>query len=465
MANAKYFIGASLVAAVVVATPLVISKQIDSKFEDNQRIFAEHGFKQTLLSKSGYLKGTRTFSLEINDAKKARDFLLDALVARNAQYQLFAQSLKEQSDEGINDALNGLTFNGELITSQLLPSDAMVSLTLAKLPTSLQDEIVNDPKASKVFLPLIDKGIFGVDMTFSNDEKLKSIKLKDIKENIQVEEGVIDVDTSGNMLALNEQSGSIHGTFGIQKQNLGIKAPDFTMQSNLENFVYLFDYKDDLNNKGNLSIGKYSFATKDAYSDIKFSMGAMKITSNAEEVKKEWAVKADYSLSNLVFNNQALSETFNLETLLANLSLQGVESESIKKIQTDYNALILNPQGGGEQALMEDFVALVRHGILFDFNIGLKALSGTFALKDVTINSTLKIDKNDFNDQQSPLALIGLLDVTSKVKIHKDDQATLEALQVTSPQEFARGKVEGDYLVYDIAFKKGALSVNGQMLN
>jgi len=465
MANAKYFIGASLVAAVVVATPLVISQQIDSKFEENQRIFAENGFKQTLISKSGYLKGTRTFSLEINDAKKARDFILNALVARNVQYKLFAQSLKEESDEGINDALNGLTFNGELVTSQLLPSDAMVSLTLAKLPTSLQDEIANDPKASHVLLPLIDKGVFGVDMTVSSDEKLKSIKLKDIKEHIQIEEGVIDVDTSGNILALNESAGSVHGTLGIQKQNLGIKAPDFMMQSNLENFVYLFDYQDDLNNKGNLSIGKYSFATKDAYSDIQLSTGAMKITSNAEDVKKEWMVKADYSLNNLVFNNQALLETFKLETLIANLSLSGLASESIKKIQADYNALVLNPEGGSEQALMDDFIILVRHGVILDLNIGLKALSGTFALKDITISSTLKIDQNDFSDQQSPLALIGLLDVTSKVKIHKDDRATLEALQITSPEEFARGKADGDYLVYDITFKKGMLSLNGQMLN
>jgi len=75
-----------------------------------------------------------------------------------------------------------------------------------------------------------------------------------------------------------------------------------------------------------------------------------------------------------------------------------------------------------------------------------------------------KSQKTDFSDQQSPLALIGLLDVTSKVKIHKEDRATLEALQLTAPQDFELGRAEGDYFVYDVTFKQGVISVNGQII-
>ncbi len=463
MANAKYLIGASIVAAAIVATPLVISKQIDSKLEDNQRLLEKNGFKQEIISKSGYLTGKRTFTLEISDAKKARDFMLDALVAKNAQYKLFAQNLKDETNAGINEAFNGLGFKGEMLTSHLFPSDAKVSLTLAKLPQVTQEEIAKDPKASGVVLPLLDKGIFGVDMTFSSDEKLKALKLKDIKESIHVEEGTIDVDTQGHTLSLNERAGIVHGVVGIQKQNLGVKATDFTVQSNLENFLYTFDYQDDLNNKGELSLEHYAFDTKDAYSAVSFSIGAMKVTSSAEDVRKEWSLKADYALNNLSFTN-ALAEEVKLNTLLANLSLKGLQSESIKKIQADYNAMVLAPENGGEKALIDDFVALVRHGMVFDFNIGLKALSGTLALKDVSINTTLQIAKNDFSDQQSPLALVGLLDVTSKLKIHKEDRATLEALQLTAPQDFELGRAEGDYFVYDVTFKQGVISVNDQII-
>jgi len=35
---------------------------------------------------------------------------------------------------------------------------------------------------------------------------------------------------------------------------------------------------------------------------------------------------------------------------------------------------------------------------------------------------------------------------------------------LTSAEDFALGRAEGDFLVYDLALKKGAVSVNGQAL-
>jgi hypothetical protein len=154
MSKTKYLVISSVVVAALAATPLFVSQKVDSTIEANKTLLEKNGFKQEILSKSGYLSSKRAFSLEVTDAKKARDFLLAQLVEKNAQYKLFAQSLQEESNEGINQAFDGLKFKGEMTNSNLLPSDVKVSLSLDQLPKSIQEELANDKAASDVILPI-----------------------------------------------------------------------------------------------------------------------------------------------------------------------------------------------------------------------------------------------------------------------------------------------------------------------
>ncbi len=144
MANVKYLVIAGLVVAGIASTPLIISKTIDSKIEANRVVLEKNGFKQEILNKSGYFESKRIFSLEVIDAQKARDFLLDKLVEKNAQYKLFAQSMKSGTKEEMNDAFNGLSFKGEMTNSNLFPSDSKISLALDKLPTSIHKELTDN---------------------------------------------------------------------------------------------------------------------------------------------------------------------------------------------------------------------------------------------------------------------------------------------------------------------------------
>ena len=195
MSKTKYLVISSVVVAALAATPLFVSQKVDSTIEANKTLLEKNGFKQEILSKSGYLSSKRAFSLEVTDAKKARDFLLAQLVEKNAQYKLFAQSLQEESNEGINQAFDGLKFKGEMTNSNLLPSDVKVSLSLDQLPKSIQEELANDKAASDVILPLLARGVLAVDMTFTSDQKLKDLTLKDIKEEIKAEGATLNIDT------------------------------------------------------------------------------------------------------------------------------------------------------------------------------------------------------------------------------------------------------------------------------
>ncbi len=117
-----------------------------------------------------------------------------------------------------------------------------------------------------------------------------------------------------------------------------------------------------------------------------------------------------------------------------------------------------------DKVLIDDFVALINHGVKIDLGIVLQGLSGEIDLKDVSIETTLEIAKNNYTDKQSPLAILNLLDISAKVKLHKEDKQTLEALSFAAPEDFAYGKIEGDFFIYDIKMKEGELSVNGKVV-
>lgn len=463
MSKTKYLVISSVVVAALAATPLFVSQKVDSTLEAHKILLEQNGFKQEILSKSGYFTGKRTFSLEVVDAKKARDFLLTQLVEKNAQYKLFAQSLKDETNTGINQAFDGLKFKGEMTNSNLLPSDAKVSFSLDQLPKSLQEELANDKAVSDAILPLLTRGVLAVDMTFSSDQKLKDLKLRDIKEEIKAEGATLSIDTEKQLLTLNERGGIVQGSIGVGKQNLGVSGDMFLLKSELKDFIYNFNYKDDLNNQGDISIGKYALEINDEYTNVKFDLGSLKAKSSVEDVKKDLQVKADYTLDNIAVVNSA--DDIKVEKLFAKLFLRGINADTMKKVQADYNTLLLGTTPIDDKVLIDDFVALVNHGVKIDLGIAFKGLSmDMLSLKDVSVDTTLEIPQNNYSDKQSPLALIGLLDITSKVKVHKDDRKMLEEMGLTSVEDFALGKPEGDFFIYEIAMKKGAISVNGQVI-
>lgn len=463
MSKIKYLVISSVVVAALAATPLVISQKVDSSLETNKTMLEKNGLKQDILSKEGYFTSKRAFSLEIVDAKKVRDFLLSTLVEKNVQYKLFAESLKAETDGSINESLDGLKFNGEITNSNLLPSDVKVSLSLNQLPRSLQEAIVNDKAASDAILPLLTRGVLALDMTFGSDQRLKDVKLKDIKEEINAEGTILSIDTAKQMLTLSEHGGVVEGALGVGKQKFGINSDMFVFKSELQDFIYNFSYQDDLNNKGDIKIGKYAFEINDEYTNVKFDLGALKAKSSVEDVKKDLQIKADYALDDIIVNNS--SADLKLNKLFAKLFLRGINSDTMKKVQADYNTLLLGATPLDDKVLVDDFIALVNHGATLDLGIAVQGLSVEMLnLKDVSVDTKLVIAQNNYSDKQSPLALIGLVDITSIVKVHKDDRATLESLGLTSAKDFALGRAEGDFFIYEIAMKKGALSVNGQTI-
>jgi hypothetical protein len=460
MAKTKYLVAGALIVGALAATPLVISSMVDKEIENTKVLLEKNGFKQEIKSKSGYFSALRTFSLEVVDASKARNYLLDILVEKNEQYKIFAQSMKEIEASEINGAFNGLSFRGEMQNSNLFPADSHMSLILDRLPHSIQAELTKDKEASSIVLPLLTRGVFALDMSFDTRQKLKSLKVRDMKESISSDGTVLDIDTADQTLALSEEGGVVKGLVGVKRQNIGVNSEAFSLKSQLSDVLYDFNFKDDFNNKGKLDIGKYTLEVKEIGTKTQFAMGAFKANSILEEVGKSLGLKVDYTLNDVTFSDDY--DTIALQKFVAMMKFSGVSTDKIKTLRNHYNALLLNSNTPTDEVLIADFVGLVNDGIMIDLNFAAQGLKAQTPLRDVSIETKIEIPKNAYNDTQSPLALVGLIDISAKVKIHKEDRAMLESLQITVPEDFALGRAEGDFFLYDITMKKGVVSVNGK---
>ncbi len=316
-------------------------------------------------------------------------------------------------------------------------------------------------------MPLIAKGVLAVDMTFGSDIRmqkitLKTFKVRDIKENIKIKEANFDIDALNQTLNLDEKDGLVNGVVGIQKQNFSLSSEILLLKSELENLKYNFAYKDDFNNKSDLQAGKYAFEMAEAYSHVIFSLGGLRAISSIEEVDKNLYAKADYTINAIEFVSEV--DAVKLDKLLVKLDLRNLHSEMMKKLQEDYRMMVLGEGAPSDQVLIDNFIALINHGVKIDLGVAFQGLSGEINLKDVSIDTTLEIAKNNYTDKQSPLAILNLLDISAKVKLHKEDKQTLEALSFAAPEDFAYGKIEGDFFIYDIKMKEGELSVNGKVV-
>ena len=268
----------------------------------------------------------------------------------------------------------------------------------------------------------------------------------------------------GHKLSLNSEKETLQGILSIAEQSIK-SAGDAPVgiDSVLNDFVYRFDYKDDFNNKGDLTLGSYALSLRDGENDFNMTLGKVIANNSVETLQKELSAKANYRFDGITVMDGWNSAK--VEQLGLTLFLRGLEVATVKKLQTDYNALVLGTEVITDQMLVDDFLALIHHGLKLDMGMKVKGLQfDMLSLKDSGMDVSFEIAKNTFSDQQNPLALIGLLDVNAKVRMHKNDRALFEALGITAAEDFALGKAEEDFFVYDISMKKGVISVNGKVI-
>ena len=104
-----------VIAGALGVTHMVVSNSTDKKIEAYKAMLANHGLKQEITKKEGYFVTKRDFTLEVVDASKVMNFLLDKLVEKNQQYILLVKIIQEPPKPAvINAATHGLTCPPEM---------------------------------------------------------------------------------------------------------------------------------------------------------------------------------------------------------------------------------------------------------------------------------------------------------------------------------------------------------------
>ena len=465
MKNGKTIVIISVVAAALGVAPMVISSFTDKKIEEYKAMLANNGFKQEITKKEGYFVTKRDFTLEVVDASKAMNFLLGKVVEKNKQYDALVKVIKEEiKPDDVNVAFNGLKFRGQMEHSNLLPADRKASLIWDRLPSSVTDE---DTK--KIMNPLLARGVFAFDIAFDASHAIKQVVARDIKEKIAVdEENTIDINTVGHKLDLSVGSDVTKGRLEFGKQFLQASSKDpyeGNVSSDLEKMVYNFSVKDDFNGEGDLTLGKYSFVAGDGDEQTFFGLNGAKASSKVQDKNDKVQMVVDYFFDGLTFSDSM--EKFGLQALNVKIGIDGLTTSRLKKIQQAYNGVVMqtgsNMSAEQQKALEGDVVGLINDGMKLTLNVGLKGLTSPMtAIKDGIVDATFEIPKNSFNKGQGPFALLSLLDASAKIKIHKEDRATLEAFGLLPKRYFELGVAKDEYVAYDLVMKQGKLTLNGQ---
>ena len=479
-----------VIAVALGVTPMVVSNSTDKKIEAYKAMLANHGLKQEITKKEGYFVTKRDFTLEVVDASKVMNFLLDKLVEKNQQYILLVKTIQESSKpEEINAVLNGLKFRGEMEHCNLLPADRKVSLIWDRLPNSVANE-----EAKKIINPLLARGVFAWDITLDKERTLKQIAARDIKEKIifDDEQHTLDINTVGHKLDISNESNITKVRLELGKQLFEMfskdKPEEGNISSNMEKLVYNFNIKDDFNSDGSLHIGKYHLVVniKEA-EEVKeaeeFGFGNFKVTSKVQEEGDGISIHSRYGIEELFFNGR--ENNFKLHDFSAAFMIDGFKTERMKRLQKASNTFLLNVVEAGdskekflenyaEEDLMnlgKDLYGIVNDGISITLSSTMTGFKSqdkntTQEIKNMQLDVIAKLPKNDYKSMNSNnlLALLSLLDINIKVKIHKDDRILVEKTEPSSKRYLDLGIEKDDYFIYELIMKNSAFMLNGQPL-
>lgn len=440
------------------ATPYVISLASDRVFEESIARFEKEGFVYEPLSKEGYLRTKRTFTLELKDGANLKSFL-QALSPKSG-WNAF---LEEMSKEEVAYMFQGVKVHGDLRYSNILPKESLLTLTLKQLPSGMQRALLEKKELSQSIASLLDGGVLGVKFLLNSDQQIKKIILNDIAQTLHVEDETLKIEALGHELSFDNNDASFSGVAKIGKHHFSYASSSFALQSQLNALKYRFHIDNDFNHQGTLGFDAMRFEMAQMGVDhMQFSLGKTDATSAMRELNEELELDAKYTLRDIAFADTL--DELTLEGLNATLALRGINAKSVKILRDDYSALMQGATPPSDEVMIEHIMNFINHGIRGNLLLELKGLKSLIALKQTTIDTQIVLPKNSYSNAQSPLELLELIEVLARVKLHQDDKKTLENLEMALPEEFALGVREGDFFLYDIELKKGQMSINGKIL-
>jgi len=458
MKKTSLIIVALLLAAIAVL-PIVGNKFMQNYVEDTLGNIDAHGLKLlTLKTDASYLSTKKHFEFVIEDSS---EFV--AYMNAHAHTQLPTQT---QSD--LDGTVLGLDVSYSNIPFAKSIHFALYPLKLSKVVSdALKTEDINFYEQFSQFLK--HKGLLYYGEYNLINSKFKSY-VKDIDEHYALQ-NASDVNITlkgvsfkgeGDILApqkLVTELKTLRFEAAQKETHAKLLVKDFEA---MNHFVSWSDYTNAA------AFEKIEFVIEGTQDDVNISAEALQSSSNAALKHQRVAMHSKTSLKRLLISSKQLNVAvtkFHENASITDIALKPFERLSAL-IEDTQNTNIMAQQ----QAMQEDTLALLGEGLkirIDDISLENVTLNHTQKLGGLKINLDLNVKKDaDLlkKMQQSPLLLLANMDMDSKVMLSETLYKLLLQNSPMAQQITAYAKKERNSVVFDIAFHKAKLQVNGKTL-
>ena len=410
------------------------------------------------------------FTLQAADETKVRAFLFKKFTAMLPKsYNASLNPLKQEFLNVKRESLVGLEFDMKVIDTD---EGAKLEVILTKLPSKLQKNLENAPKA-KWFKDILDKGAFAYELSMDKKGTVNGIALKDIKEHIEIDKStVVDAEVSGVWAKF---SGDVNAKFTMQEAvkiiSLNVKDNNTFLGLTVNNIKGNVEQTTPFDQVASSSIERITFDMEKRNKFIKFLMNGIAVQTKTESkdgfINSTIAVdvhKADYKLTRRgKVQADAVVDDFKF-------SLTGKHISKKAALALQDLSVSANPQAD-MGALMVAMESMLKSGLSLDVDaLNVKKLGFAtpflkLELKDFAFNLHAQLKENSLNmNMGSPMQYIPFIRVNARLALNSEDLDKLVAMQPMAGMLVNMKKVEGDLAVFELVFENGQVTVNGNAL-
>lgn len=451
-----------VVVVAALAVPFYMQTKLKGELTQTQALLANNGVKIDNLVISGYFTSKVSMNYIITDGAKLKDFLFERVQQIDPSFQTLFPMNDDQTNEIINQMLNGTTFEGQMVISNLFPANSHIVVSLVKFSDEGMKEIEKDQELSDFLLPLLEKKMFTFIMDVDTDKRVKSIQIKDIK---LAQTGKFDIQLLDNVLQLNYDKG-INGTYTLGKQLYDISDSRRPLHVEIGKTLYTFEYLNQLNSKADISINNIIMNTQKFGTSSNLTVGnfAIKSKVGTKEDTKLNAL-AQYEIKDVTFQDKRAN--FTLGNTKLSINLEDLYKDNIQTLSDAYRNMLLQTDRYARRVATKDFAKAMQEFLNYgfrmkiDFSMNQASFNKDFMLNDIKGNLELKLAKNNLNlNQQRFTALLNFFDASGKVSMDVKDADMLKKFNIRFAKIIDLGLQEGDKKVYNIDFQNQNFYIN-----